>query len=97
LEKATQIQPSLAEPFYQLGLVYRHLGMKEDSRKAYEKFQTLMAEEKQRVLDPVESTLLTADPQQQPGAGERGKEASDPQPDSASVPPISQSSNPPGK
>jgi tetratricopeptide (TPR) repeat protein len=93
LEKATQIQPSLAEPFYQLGLVYRHLGMMEDSQRAYERFQKLMAEQKQSVLDPVESTLVMGDPGLQPGAGEKGAGTLDPQPGSQSAPQIPQSSH----
>jgi hypothetical protein len=36
--------------------------MEEDSRKAYQEFQKVMAEEKQKVLDPVERNVLRHEP-----------------------------------
>jgi tetratricopeptide (TPR) repeat protein len=63
LEIAIRSRPGLAEAYYQLGFVYQHLGMAEDSRKAYQEFQKLMTEEKQKVLvDPVESNVLRHEP-----------------------------------
>jgi tetratricopeptide (TPR) repeat protein len=62
LEIAIRSRPGLAEAYYQLGSVYHHLGMEEDSRKAFEQFQKLMTEEKRKVLDPVESNVLRHEP-----------------------------------
>ena len=62
LEIAIRSRPGLAEAYYQLGSIYHHLGREEDSRKAYQEFQKLMTEEKQKVLDPVESNVLRHEP-----------------------------------
>ena len=58
LEAAVRERPNHAEAYYQLGTVYRHLGSEEDSKKAYQQFQKITAEEKQKVLDPVESNVV---------------------------------------
>ena len=58
LEAAVRERPNLAEAYYQLGTVYRHLGLEEDSTKAYQQFQKITVEEKQKVLDPVESNVV---------------------------------------
>jgi tetratricopeptide (TPR) repeat protein len=62
LEAAIRARPGLAEAYYQLGFVYHHLGMEEDSQKAYQKFQKTTAEEKQKVMDPVESNVVQHEP-----------------------------------
>ena len=62
LEIAIRSRPGLAEAYYQLGFVYQHLGMAEDSRKAYQEFQKLMTEEKRKLLDPVERNVLRHEP-----------------------------------
>jgi tetratricopeptide (TPR) repeat protein len=62
LETAVRLRPGLAEAYYQLGTVYQRLGRSEDSRKAYQLFQTARVEEKRQVLDPVESNVLRHEP-----------------------------------
>jgi Tfp pilus assembly protein PilF len=62
LEIAIRSRPGLGEAYYQLGSVYHHLGMEEDSRKAYQEFQKLMTEEKRKLLDPVERNVLRHEP-----------------------------------
>jgi tetratricopeptide (TPR) repeat protein len=58
LEAAIRDRPGLAEAYYQLGTVYHHLGMEDDSRKAYQEFQKITAEEKRKLVDPLESNVV---------------------------------------
>lgn len=62
LETAVRLRPGLAEAYYQLGWVYQRLGREEESRRAYQQFQTARAEEKRQALDPVESNILRHEP-----------------------------------
>jgi len=62
LEKTVQLLPDLTEAYYQLGVVYRHLGMEEEYRKAYPEFQTLSLPQKRKLLDPVESNMIQHEP-----------------------------------
>jgi len=60
LETAVQLDSNLSSAYYSLGGVYRHLGLTELSKAAYEKFQLAKGRE-QEEADPVEAALSPSD------------------------------------
>jgi tetratricopeptide (TPR) repeat protein len=63
LEEAVRLRPSFPAAYYQLAQTYHHLGMEEESTKAYKEFQTAKAEEDKEAKDPVESAVSRAEPE----------------------------------
>ena len=61
LETAVRLNPNLSSAYYNLGGVYRHLGLTELSKAAYEKFQVAKGREQQEEVDPVEAALSPSD------------------------------------
>jgi tetratricopeptide (TPR) repeat protein len=61
LETAVQLDSNLSSAYYSLGGVYRHLGLTELSKAAYEKFQVAKGREQQEEADPVEAALSPSD------------------------------------
>jgi tetratricopeptide (TPR) repeat protein len=61
LETAVRLDSNLSSAYYSLGGVYRHLGLTELSKAAYEKFQLAKGREQQEEADPVEAALSPSD------------------------------------